>query len=191
MNWIDKANKQLEEQRAKFQETLDSGEASNRRKLYGKSQGGKVSGPILGKWGVESGHLDNIRPMALEAFMNGDYWHSDEHKANLSKAAISSSKVNLAKNNIGSTDSNMANYKRAKKAKERANLLLNLNEEFMAKDAKQYFSNKQWGYVRNTNLVIKTDRKGGYHNTNTIYKLNYKAIEIALTTSDDPKDYFK
>jgi len=37
MNWIDKANKQLEEQRANFQESLDSGEAAKR----GMSAGAK------------------------------------------------------------------------------------------------------------------------------------------------------
>lgn len=190
MNWIDKANKQLEEQRAKFQESLDSGEVSKRKKLYARSQGGKAHGPKQGKSNVESGHLDNIRPLALDAFMNGDYWHSDEHKASLSKAAKASAKVNLDKGNIGK-DSAMSKYKIAKKAKERAKLLLNLNEEFMAKDAKEYFSKKQWFYVRDSDLVINTGRKGGYHNCHPIYKLNHKAIELALITSDDPKDYFE
>lgn len=150
-----------------------------------------LASQMVGKANVESGHLESIRPMALDAYMNGDYWHSEDHRASLSKGGVASSKVNLAKNNVGFTDSNMSNYKRAKKAKERARLLLNLNEEFMAIDAKEYFSNKQWGYVRQTDLVINTGKKAGYHNCHPIYKLNHEAIKIALITSDDPDDYFK
>lgn len=51
MNWIEKANKQLEEQRAAYQESLDSGEAQKRmrselaknRGLIGGSKGGKIT----------------------------------------------------------------------------------------------------------------------------------------------------
>ena len=43
MNWIDEANKQLEKQRANFQESLDSGEAAKRAKSAGGKIGGKTS----------------------------------------------------------------------------------------------------------------------------------------------------
>ena len=190
MNWIDKANKELKEQRTKFQETLDSGEASKRKQGYAQSQGGKVGGLKQGKANVESGHLESIRPMALAAWLASDYQGSEEQHLAAVRSGTASSKVNLAKNNVGTTDSNMSNYKRAKKAKERAKLLLNLNEEFMPKDAMEYFSKKQWGYVRDTDLVIKTGKKGGYHNAHPIYKLNNKSIQLALNTSDNSKDYF-
>ena len=83
MNWIDKANKQLEEQRAKFQESLDSGEAGKRGMLHGAKSGGvhignhicgKIAvetgqlakaaikgGKVTGKKNVESGHLEKVR----------------------------------------------------------------------------------------------------------------------------------
>jgi len=41
MNWIDKANKQLEEQRANFQESLESGEANKRVHSWKSSNGAK------------------------------------------------------------------------------------------------------------------------------------------------------
>lgn len=76
MNWIDKANKKLEEQRAKFQESLDNGEVARRRKSYGGTQGGSVKGcntsgfskvahaaggKTTGRKHVESGHLEKVR----------------------------------------------------------------------------------------------------------------------------------
>tara|TARA_R110001632_G_scaffold229408_1_gene365499 strand:- start:37 stop:408 length:372 start_codon:yes stop_codon:yes gene_type:complete len=83
MNWIDEANKKLEEQRANFQESLDSGEAAKRGMGAGGKIGGsrkglingglaaKESGQLLaaqikggkttGKMHVESGHLEKVR----------------------------------------------------------------------------------------------------------------------------------
>ena len=43
MNWIDEANKQLEKQRANFQESLNSGEASKRGISYNSSKAAKAS----------------------------------------------------------------------------------------------------------------------------------------------------
>ena len=86
MNWIDEANKQLEKQRANFQESLDSGEAAKRGMGAGGKTGGanrtkenktacgliaKKSGQLLkaaikggkttGRMHVESGHLEKVR----------------------------------------------------------------------------------------------------------------------------------
>ena len=86
MNWIDEANKQLEKQRANFQESLDSGEAAKRAMGAGGKTGGanrtkenktacgliaKKSGQLLkaaikggkvtGRMHVESGHLEKVR----------------------------------------------------------------------------------------------------------------------------------
>ena len=84
MNWIDEANKQLEKQRANFQESLDSGEAAKRGMGAGGKKGGKKggkssnsglaakkSGQLLdaaikggkttGRMHVESGHLEKVR----------------------------------------------------------------------------------------------------------------------------------
>ena len=83
MNWIDEANKKLEEQRTNFQESLDSGEAAKRGMSSGGKIGGKTgnstnaglaakeSGQLLaaavkggkttGKLNVESGHLEKVR----------------------------------------------------------------------------------------------------------------------------------
>tara|TARA_R110001592_G_scaffold312553_1_gene587925 strand:- start:24 stop:398 length:375 start_codon:yes stop_codon:yes gene_type:complete len=83
MNWIDEANKQLEKQRANFQESLDSGEAAKRAKSAGGKIGGKTSnstnaglsaktsgqllaaaikgGKTTGRMHVESGHLEKVR----------------------------------------------------------------------------------------------------------------------------------
>jgi len=56
MNWIDEANKKLEEQRANFQESIDSGEAAARK----RSASAKNGGYVTGKKHVESGHLKRI-----------------------------------------------------------------------------------------------------------------------------------
>ena len=76
MNWIDKANKKLEEQRANFQESLDSGVAAKRGmgsggKIAGKQKGNNTSGwskaahvnggKAVGRKNVESGHLEKVR----------------------------------------------------------------------------------------------------------------------------------
>lgn len=52
MNWIDEANKKLQEQRDEYQEMIDSGEALHRKK--------KHIGKMFGKGSVESGHLKSI-----------------------------------------------------------------------------------------------------------------------------------
>jgi hypothetical protein len=65
MDWIDKANKKLEEQRANFQESLNSGEAAKRVRKYISSQGAKAvskeeqikKGKKSGAKNVESGHI--------------------------------------------------------------------------------------------------------------------------------------
>jgi len=56
MNWIEEANKKLEEQRAKFQESIDSGEASSRVRKYVSSQGAKAGGNANKK----SGHIQRL-----------------------------------------------------------------------------------------------------------------------------------
>jgi hypothetical protein len=76
MNWIDKANKQLEQQRANFQESLDSGIAGKRGSRYGSIMAGKQKGKNTSGWSkaahvnggkssglknVESGHLEKVR----------------------------------------------------------------------------------------------------------------------------------
>ena len=56
MNWIDEANKQLEEQRAKFQESLDNGDAAARKRSAAAVNGGKATGKIH----KESGHIQKL-----------------------------------------------------------------------------------------------------------------------------------
>ena len=54
MNWIDEANKKLEEQRAKFQESLDSGETRKRTASYAASCVSKENSIKKGKLGGNS-----------------------------------------------------------------------------------------------------------------------------------------
>lgn len=56
MNWIDEANKKLEEQRANFQESLDSGEAGKRK----RSASAKNGGYVTGNKHKESGHIQRL-----------------------------------------------------------------------------------------------------------------------------------
>ena len=56
MNWIDKANKKLEEQRDNFQESLDSGEAMNRQRKAISA----IGAPLGGQANVKSGHIQTL-----------------------------------------------------------------------------------------------------------------------------------
>jgi len=133
--------------------------------------------------------FEEIRKSAVQSFLNSEYFHSEEHIECLKRAGKASSRINIEKGNIGK-DSKMSSYKIAKKAKERAKLLLQLPEEFLGSDAKKIFTTKQWYRIMKTDLVIKTNKKGGYNNTNYYWKLNIDAIEYALQQSDNPDDYF-
>lgn len=144
-----------------------------------------------GKNNVESGHLENIRELANEAYMNSEYFHSEKHIASLKKGGVASSIVNKEKGNIGGGESNMVKYKMAKKAKERALMLMNLPNEFTPKEATKIFTSKQWFNIKKTNLVIKTEKRSGYNNKTPHYILNNEAIKLAIDTSDNPSDYFK
>lgn len=142
------------------------------------------------KMTYKSLHFESIKPMALEAYMNSDYFHSEEHIKSLSRGGVASSEVNKERGNIGGIDSKMARYKKAVKAKERAKLLITLPEFFFPAEAKKRFTGKQWYNITETDLVIKTDKKGGYHNSASYYKLNNEAIQKALNTSTDSDYYF-
>lgn len=56
MDWINDINKQLEEQRAKFQESIDSGEADSRKRKAAAKNAGYVTGNIH----KESGHIQRL-----------------------------------------------------------------------------------------------------------------------------------
>tara|TARA_R110002167_G_scaffold296367_1_gene500800 strand:+ start:923 stop:1438 length:516 start_codon:yes stop_codon:yes gene_type:complete len=64
MNWIDEANKKLEEQRANFQESLDSGETRKRKGSYAASCVSKENTIKKAKLGgdknVKSGHIQSL-----------------------------------------------------------------------------------------------------------------------------------
>ena len=133
-----------------------------------------------------------VQEMAIKAFMESEYWHSDTHIASLAKGGVASSKVNLEKGNIGK-DSAMSNYKKAKNRKKWAQALLVFKDiEFTPKDAMQHVTAKQWHNIKNiSDLVYQTEKRSGYHNQTRWYKLNMKAIEIALAASDNFEDYMK
>ena len=60
MNWIEEANKKLKEQRANFQESLDSGKTAKRLLSYRNSKAAKASGASQ----IKSGKLGKNGAMA-------------------------------------------------------------------------------------------------------------------------------
>ena len=126
-----------------------------------------------------------IQSLANEVFVNSEYFHSDVHIESLSRGGVASSVVNLEKNNVGSEDSKMAIYKRALNRKRWAQLLLDLGkDEFLTAETRATITNKTWfNITTRSNFVIKTDKKGGYHNTAHYYKLNKEAVLEAANSN--------
>ena len=145
----------------------------------------KAANQEQGKYNVESGHLANIQPLALEGFLNSDYWHSEEHIASLSKAGVASSVVNLKKGNIGK-DSKMSMYKMDKNRRKWAIAILPLGRKhWLPAEIKELITNKQWYSVRHrTDFTTRLDKKGGYHNTQYYYKLNLKEVKKYANMSE-------
>ena len=75
MNWIDEANKKLEEQRANFQESIDSGEVARRRQSNANSTNAK--------------YVDRIN---LGKILKESYKNNPTMKKNLKKNAANSNK---------------------------------------------------------------------------------------------------
>ena len=139
------------------------------------------------KWREENPErFMEIQKMATDAFVNSEYFHSEEHFLSMSKGGVASSVVNLAKGNVGE-DSTMSRYKIAKNRKKWALALMNIDKsEFSSKEAKQYVTTKQFHNILNrSNLIYDTGNRGGYHNQTRYYALNLDAINIALLVPDD------
>lgn len=49
-----------------------------------------------------------------------------------------------------------------------------INKEFLPEDVIKIFTKKEWANIRVSDLVIKLQKLGGYHNTANFYKLNEK-----------------
>ena len=128
----------------------------------------------------------NARKLATESFVNGEYFHSDAHIQSLKKGAIASSLVNLEKNNIGK-DSKMAKYKIALNRKKWAIALMPLiDKEFLPKEVYKFVTTKQWlNIITRSELVIKTNKQGGYHNCANYYVLNKE--EVLAAVNSNPK----
>jgi len=116
--------------------------------------------------------------LANEVFVNSDYFHSDEHIKSLSRGGTAASLVNMTKGNIGGKDSKMSIYKKALNRKKWAIALLPLmDKEFLPSEVYDFVTTKQWhNIMTKCNLVIKTDKKGGYHNNGNYYILNKKLV---------------
>jgi len=71
MNWIDEANKKLKEQRANFQESLDSGETRKRKGSYAASCVSKENkikkAKLGGSKNVETGWIKEAQSIATSA----------------------------------------------------------------------------------------------------------------------------
>ena len=147
------------------------------------SRGGIASGAIGCKeWRAENPErAKEITALANKAFMESDYFLSDEHRASLSRGAKSSAKVQLEKGNIG-PDSFMSKYKMEKNRVKWANALIKAGtEKNLPAHFKQFITGKTWHNVRTrSNLVIQLDEKGGHHNTQHFYKLNMDEINKYL-----------
>lgn len=182
---LDDLNK-LTLQKVASQEAYKEWAAANPELVKERARAGGIASEAIGCkiWREKNPEaFKAVQEMAIKAFMESDYWHSEKHIASLSKGGVASSVVNLEKGNIGK-DSAMSRYKIAKKAKERAKLLLTLPEYFKSKDANKLFTKKQWLRITNeTDLVIKISLGN--------YKLNYEALNEAMKNSTNPDDYFK
>lgn len=139
----------------------------------------------LGKQMVESGHLDSIRPLALKAFLESDYIGSEAFYDRSSRGGITTAELNMSNGNVGSKDSNMAVYKRALNRKKWAQLLLDLGkDEFLTADTRATITTKTWfNITTRSNFVIKTDKRGGYHNNAHYYILNKEAVLEAANSN--------
>jgi hypothetical protein len=143
-----------------------------------------------GKRNVKSGHLANIRPLALKAFMESDYIGSEAFYDRSSKGGQTTCKLNIENGNVGTKESRMAIYKRAQNRKKWALLLLDLGmDEFLTSDTHATITGKTWfNITTRSNFVIKTDKRGGYHNTAHYYRLNLEAV---LEAANSNPQFFK
>lgn len=125
----------------------------------------------------DTGHLANIRPKAWKAFQESGYIGSEAFYDRSIKGGHSAADVNL-KNGIVGEDSKMAKYKKDLNRIKWAKSILPLGKkQFLPSEVLDLISNKTWHNIRRrSNLVIKLDKKGGYHNTIHYYKLNLKEV---------------
>jgi len=175
---------------AKWREENPEQDLANKKKAYEVSKENFHAGQK--KWREENAeYFEEIRKAAIQAWLDSGYLGSEKHRADAAKGGVLSKKTNIDRGNIG-PNSAMSRWKIAKKAKERAEILLaaNLPKKFLPGEAAKAFTTKQWGYVRDSGLIIKLEEMGGYHNTQHYYKLNMKAIRKALKQSTNKDDYF-
>lgn len=153
-------------------------------------RGGLVQGPIQGKLNVESGHWSKVQETGQKAFKESEYIGSKDFYDRSSRGGITTSQQHIDNGIIGK-DSVMSKYRMAKNRKKWANCLIKISkDEFLPKDATEHMSQKQWLNIKTkSDLVIKLDKMGGYHNTSHYYKLNMKSINQALLASDNFDDY--
>lgn len=134
----------------------------------------------------DSGLLERIRPLATKAFLEGDYIGSQAFYERSSKGGKITYNLNKENGNM----ERLADLKTRQNRKKWAKLLLDLKlEEFMPAAVRSTITIKTWfNITTRSELVIKTDKMGGYHNVCNYYKLNYDAINEAL---NDDLEFFK
>ena len=97
MNWIDKANKKLEEQRDKFQESIDSGETSNRINSYAASCVSKETRSKAGTNSRKAKTNDEHRISELKKGVNKSKKHLKASIKNIEKGRNSPNRINNVK----------------------------------------------------------------------------------------------
>tara|TARA_R110000737_G_scaffold157586_1_gene186008 strand:+ start:862 stop:1377 length:516 start_codon:yes stop_codon:yes gene_type:complete len=151
MNWIDEANKKLEEQRANFQESLDNGDAARR----GMGAGGKLAAQQLVNHKDRKKHQSNgggtgasaksqIKSGQIDKFIAGGQRVRDEYWANVSDE-------DKAKH-ITLLHQGLKRYSDAQRKKHEA-LFKDLPNIFNRNDLKQVSTNH--GYKAGVQIIIK------------------------------------
>ena len=133
-------------------------------------KGGLVWGPIQGKRNVESGLLDNIRPLAADAFQK---WAEENREILVERGKVFgklAAKTNMERGNFDK----LAEKNKKRRRETWANKLRPLlGKEFLPAEARALLTHKQWHNARHrSDMVIKLDKMGGYHNTQHYYILN-------------------
>lgn len=148
----------------------------------GQIEGGKITGPALGKKNVESGLLDRILPAAREASKE---WYKNNVEKAKQQGSIKGKLAAKTNKENGNLD-RLADLKIRQTRKKWALMLLELGlDEFLSCHIEESsITYKQWNNIKSrSNLVIKTDKKGKIESKRSIsfyYKLNLEAINEAI-----------